>query len=551
MHVLWLAAACVWISEDDSRRLCVEKGWCDTGATTAAPDDTGTPPSDSGTTPADSDTTPIDSGGTPTDSGTSPTDSGGQDCDEPSESSVAAPRGFSDYADADGVIEGRSGILSGVGDSWGAGDFDGDCRTELVLGGSSTAQGGGSCPWVVARFTVDDLAAEAVSAASLPTGWAATADVDPAANCGTAIDPTGLPDLLGSGVATLAVTLQLPDETRLHFFDGWADGATVDDAYAALTPSAEASERTNTFVSGDFDGDGVQDVAVGEPTDGRYFYNQGRVYLFSGAPAGSADIGDVSATLTPGTLSEDLTRLGGALAVCDIDGDGVDELIAGLRGERYPGDAGPQVGIFALSDALSVGSETVFADAAWNISLSHNNDRVDAIACGPLDASGRPSLVIGSRTTQADEVQDPAQDGAVFIFSAPVQGDTPWQRFRTDAATRINGELDASLGFSLALPGDVDGDGESDLFLGATGAASGKSTATLLYGPIPENTHSLADLDDDGAVFFGENQTGVGRNLGAVGDLGGDGHPELADAHAAWGDAGAVFLWLGGPAVLE
>ncbi|MCB9687813.1 MAG: FG-GAP repeat protein [Alphaproteobacteria bacterium] len=103
-------------------------------------------------------------------------------------------------------------------------------------------------------------------------------------------------------------------------------------------------------VTGDFDGDGATDLVVAAPSDWYFSYQRpGLLYLFLGP-------------LTPGELrAEDAAviwrgaeggeQLGWALAACDLDGDGDDELVIGapgtamgeeLRGRVYVVDGGPR-----------------------------------------------------------------------------------------------------------------------------------------------------------------------------------------------------------------
>ena len=80
----------------------------------------------------------------------------------------------------------------------------------------------------------------------------------------------------------------------------------------------------------------------------------------------------------------------------------------------------------------------------------------------------------------------------------------------------------------LAGPGDVDGDGLADLWLGANGNEVGGNDAglaALFLGPVGEGDHALADADQR---WIGESvMQYVGDSVAGPGDLDGDGLADL------------------------
>jgi disulfide bond formation protein DsbB len=95
------------------------------------------------------------------------------------------------------------------------------------------------------------------------------------------------------------------------------------------------------LASGDFNGDGVEDLAVGvrfENIDG--ITNAGAVNVLYGSGGGLTDVGDqLWHQDSPGILgaAESSDLFGRALASGDFDGDGADDLAVGVPGEDIDG----------------------------------------------------------------------------------------------------------------------------------------------------------------------------------------------------------------------
>ena len=100
---------------------------------------------------------------------------------------------------------------------------------------------------------------------------------------------------------------------------------------------------------------------------------------------------------------------------------------------------------------------------------------------------------------------------------------------------------------ACAGAGDLDADGNDDLVIGAYYEATvgtGAGAAYVLYGPVSGSV-ALTAAD---AVLFGETaRDAAGRDVGAAGDVDGDGFDDLFVGATGWGSgAGAVYVVRGG-----
>jgi hypothetical protein len=137
---------------------------------------------------------------------------------------------------------------------------------------------------------------------------------------------------------------------------------------------------------------------------------------------------------------------------------------------------------------------------------------------GDLDGDGTPDLVIGY--PQFHELL--SNGGRVWVFSG---ADLSAGIHGPDAAVAV---LDGAsekdyLGQGLAMVGDMDGDGDGELFTGAHGLGFREGWVALWSGPVTGSR----DLDDADAMLLGSMGDYAGSSLAAPGDVNGDGVPDL------------------------
>lgn len=217
--------------------------------------------------------------------------------------------------------------------------------------------------------------------------------------------------------------------------------------------------------------------------------------------------------------------------VGDLSGDGVGELAVGAPGSS---DSLSKAGeIYLFLGPLEVG-ETSSAEAD-GVLLGVEAEQLGATVAGgyDLDGDGLMELIWGA----------PGGDQAGVVLSSisgmeggELQADV---RFEETSGT-------VGLGTYAEGVGDLDGDGVSDLALGAPSDGVGGSQAGavyIVYGPLLAGAYTLEEAD---AVLVGEEGDGAGV-VSRAGDLNSDGLDDLAvGAPEADGASGQAWVVDGG-----
>lgn len=380
-------------------------------------------------------------------------------------------------------------------------DVNGDGREELITADLYSGAGGGSG----SAYILGIGRYEYLSAEDAPMGVVRGLPSD------TMIGYSPLMvDALRGGDLGLAVRDSYGATLIFAADDLLAAGATglvPGDEAARLSPLATWNDFQRTIASGNFNGDATGDVLVGG-TDSYGDYD-GAVYLFRGPLSGSVSVASAWGFLGSSTTTQDL---GFAVAMGDLDGDGLDEAIMSdpywdLEGSvTYAGGVAvfrgdTTGGLFDASDAdlFVVGTE----DYAQ---LGYALETIDA------DGDGVEELVVIAASQTGCGVYAPA-----------------WGRIMrpSDAAVRISSGDGVSPCLGIVAD-DFDGDGAKDVAVSSPFDSSlGTSyhgAVSVLYGPLAGGTYRFPG--GDAVIRSGSEYGYYGIGLGSA-DLDGDGGAEL------------------------
>lgn len=257
--------------------------------------------------------------------------------------------------------------------------------------------------------------------------------------------------------------------------------------------------------SGDFNGDGYDDIVTGLPGYSNGQTKEGAIYIYLGNQAALPTI--------PSKVFESnfpLARLGHSVASAgDVNGDGFADVVAGAI-EYNNGQL--DEGKFYLFYGNSNGIDTQnFSSLESNLAATQLGSSV--ASAGDLDGNGFDDIVVGA-TSFGDDDQ-----GKAYVFYG-----TPTGIDLVNSQSIVGLQAHEGLGCAVSCAGDINADGYSDLIIGAAGRDNGDGAAYLFYG-------SINKLNTGAPVVLKGSQKGTYANMGqavsSAGDVNGDGYADI------------------------
>ncbi|HNH47691.1 MAG TPA: FG-GAP-like repeat-containing protein, partial [Myxococcota bacterium] len=243
----------------------------------------------------------------------------------------------------------------------------------------------------------------------------------------------------------------------------------------------------------DFNSDGYADTAVSEPE-----YSNGNVYIFMGSSAG---LNATASYVIGGSTSRE--RNGYALAVGDYDGDGYDDLVSTSIYRNYYGSADVYYG--SVNGLSSLRMATMDQASSFH-------DMGYCADAGDINGDGYDDLVVG-------HYEGARYYGEMFVYMGSSTG-----LASSPAASYVGPQESIGFGLSVAVFGDVNGDGYEDVGMGVSSLdlPYGDSGAVYMYygsaSGLPANPNTTLYGTGYGDRF--------GRSLEAAGDTNADGYAD-------------------------
>lgn len=259
-----------------------------------------------------------------------------------------------------------------------------------------------------------------------------------------------------------------------------------------------------TIVTGDFEGDGYADLAIGapdwdQPFNGGSLEDAGQVSLWSGGPGGLAA---ARSFWRYGAAAD--RQCGYALAAGDFDDDGDDELVIACPGDSNHGaDHGGEVLVFDKVSGVWTLHSSWYQGGPIPVANEPFDQTGQSLAVGDFDGDGYADLAIGVPSENIDPPLPTALDaGAVAIVYGGPDGltSTGVQFFHEEMGGLGGAQANSRFGFSLAA-GHFSADLRDDLVIGipyhdAPGAANSGQLVVLFGSPSGLTTTDFQRLDD-------------------------------------------------------
>ncbi|MFH0980802.1 MAG: integrin alpha [Planctomycetota bacterium] len=384
-----------------------------------------------------------------------------------------------------------------------AGDVNSDGYSDVIVGAPDYNNGQSD----EGRAFVYHGSASGLSAAA---NWTAEGNQD-GANFGTSVATAG--DVNGDGRSDVIVGAPYydngqPDEGRAFVYHGSASGLSAAASWTAESDQASARFGYSVSTAGDVNGDAYDDVIVGAYSYDNGGTDEGRAFVYHGSASGLGAAANWTAE-----SDQDGAYFGASVATAgDVNGDGYGDVIVGAHfyddGQDSEGWAfvyqGSASGLSATPD-WTAESDQALAGFGWSVATA-----------GDVNGDGYSDVIVGAYWYTNGE----AEEGRAFVFHGSGGGINP-----TPNWTGESDQASARLGCSVATAGDVNGDGYSDVIVGAYLYDNGQANegrAFVYHGSAsgPSATANwTAESDQANAEFGGSVMT--------AGDVNGDGYSDV------------------------
>ncbi len=345
-------------------------------------------------------------------------------------------------------------------------------------------------------------------------------------------------DVNGDGYSDVIVGAELydngqTDEGAAFVYHGSASGINTTAATQLETNQADARTGNSVASAGDVNGDGYSDVIVGAFLYDNGQTNEGAAFVYHGSAAG------ISTTAAAQVESNQASAfMGGTVASAgDVNGDGYSDVI--VAASSYDNGETDEGAVFVYYGGTSGINTTVGAFIESNqVSASMGNSLASA---GDVNGDGYSDIIVGSQLYDNGQTNE----GAAFVYHGSASGIS-----NTAAALVESNQAGANLGFSVASAGDVNGDGYSDIIVGALFYDNGQADegAAFVYHGSATGLNITPAAQVESNQAFAE----MGISVASAGDVNGDGYSDVIIGANLYDngqtDEGAAFVYHGSAA---
>lgn len=394
-----------------------------------------------------------------------------------------------------------------AGDNYGksvasAGDVNGDGFDDVIIGAPKNNAGGSNAGRVYIFFggtTIDNVADVILTASA--NEFAGTS-----VSCAGDVNGDGYDDVIVGAYGYSSFT------GRAYICYGGASMNSVADVI--LTGVTSGSNFGYSVSSaGDVNGDGFSDVIVGAYAYSNY---TGKAYIYYGGSA----MNNAADVVMTGENPND--NFGYSVSDAgDVNGDGNGDVIAGAFG--FNSNFGRTYIYYGSSVMDNIADVTMLGGAItdyFGASVSR---------AGDVNDDGYSDVIVGAYGNSGNRGQS-----YIFYGGASMNG---------IADVTMTGEAsNNSFGISVSEAGDVNGDGFADVFVGAYGYSTSKGRTYLFFGGTNMNgTVDIFMTGDSSLNYFGYSVSGGG-------DVNGDGFSDMiVGAYGKNSNKGRAYVYTNTP----
>jgi hypothetical protein len=261
--------------------------------------------------------------------------------------------------------------------------------------------------------------------------------------------------------------------------------------------------------AGDVNNDSYDDVIVGAPSYDNGQPGEGAAFVYLGSASGLA--ASAAWSRSGGQAS---ARFGTSVSSArDVNGDGYDDVIVGAPlHDNVQVDEGRA--LVYLGSASGLG-----ASAAWSVEADQDGAQMgNAVAgAGDVNGDGYGDIVVGAHLYDNGE----SNEGLVSVYLGSVSGPSAAPVFTVES-----NQAGAGLGVAVAAAGDVNGDGFGDFIAGASGWDNGQTDEgrALVYAGSPATGVVGSAVR---AVESDQASAAMGSAVAGAGDVNGDGFSDV------------------------
>lgn len=283
---------------------------------------------------------------------------------------------------------------------------------------------------------------------------------------------------------------------------------------------------------GDVNGDGYSDIAVSAFRYDASGTDDGIVCIYHGSVNGIGTVANPAPNRTI-TANGNVTNIGWDVSGAgDVNGDGYSDVIIGdYRGNANTGIAQSGVMLIYHGSASGVPNTpaTIYSHPQANAWFGRSVD-----TAGDVNGDGYADVIVGAVTYTNGQTSE----GAGFLFLGSPSG-VPASPFRTYELNYLGGNM----GESVSTAGDVNGDGYSDFLIGSKqygtgGGATSYHGGTYMIATTPTMTRNS-----------GLSGARLGASVANAGDINGDGFSDVVvgapDASNGQAGEGLVYIHYG------